>query len=99
MFFSPNTKLQTDRKCKCRSRISKVVEVQWKESKGFTLISFIDSGSVETWGTVSPVKWPAHDVESRQAREGDGDEQREVKAQKRRTMPGRKRAGNHDYGE
>jgi len=42
----------------------------------------------------------AHDVESRQAREGDGDEQREDEGtEEEDDAREEKGTGNHDYGE
>jgi hypothetical protein len=63
-----------------------------EEEQGFTLISFIDSESVETWGTVLPVKWQR--TMSRVGRLGRemATRRERMKAQKRRKMPGRKKA-------
>jgi hypothetical protein len=86
------TKYQTvDRHKNAKAEeISKVVEVEG--GQGFTLISFIDSGSVETRGTVSPVKWQR--TMSRVGRLGTETATRRerMKAQKRRMKPGRKKA-------
>jgi hypothetical protein len=85
------TKYQTiDRHKNAEAKISKVVEVEG--GQGFTLISFIDSGSVETRGTVSPVKWQR--TMSRVGRLGmeTATRRERMKAQKRRMKPGRKKA-------
>jgi hypothetical protein len=70
--------------------VSKVVKVEGEQ--GFTLISFIDTVSVETRGTVSPVKWQrTMSSVGRLGREMATRRER-MKAQKRRMTLGRKKA-------
>jgi hypothetical protein len=82
-FLSPNTQLRTD-----KSKISKVVRVERGVIR-FTLISFIDSAPVEE----EPLaKWQRTTSRAGKSGREMATRRERMKAHKRRTMPGRKKA-------
>jgi hypothetical protein len=84
--FSPNAQLWTE-----TNKVSKVVG-GGRKSKVLTLISFIDSVSVETCGAEPLVKWQRTTSRACMSGREMATRSERMKAQKRRTMPGRKKA-------